>query len=158
MAIGKGKKGLRPAASQKGERSTKGWRDLPIGTQGVYSQVSCQLIPRLRLYEHNNPSCQQGKQEHQHYTRLQRQAGSTTLNNPTEVTQKVTIRTSQQEPEIGRAYLPSWCLGLSLARIAVHLTASLKSEFPQTEAKIGYHMEAKSTRIWALCKVIFLIC
>jgi len=33
------------------------------------------------------------------------------------------------------------------ARIAVHLTVILKSEFPQTEAKIGYHMEAKSTRI-----------
>lgn len=33
------------------------------------------------------------------------------------------------------------------ATIAVHLKASLKSEFTQTEAKIGHHMEAKSTRI-----------
>lgn len=35
------------------------------------------------------------------------------------------------------------------ARTAGHLAASSESEFPQTEAKIAYHIEAKSTRNWS---------
>jgi len=100
---GKVKRGCDLLLHERG-KAQKDERTCPSALR-VCSRVSCQLI--CRLYTHNNPSCQQRKQEHQHCAHLQRQAASTTPNNPTEVTQQVTTRTSQQESEIGRAHLPS---------------------------------------------------